>query len=198
MAHPRAKPKATKGRQPQDQKKRGRGRPTDFRAEYCEQVEKLCLLGATDEQIADFFGKAPSTVALWKLKHPEFSEAIKAGKIVADMDTAASLHRRTKVFEFDEQQAIKVKEVTYGGDGKRLREVERVEVVTVRRTLPPDPVSCFFWLKNRRKDAWRDRQDHSHEGKLDVNLDEVRETLQGKLARIAAASAAKPVPGKPQ
>lgn len=32
------------------------GRPTEFKPEYVEQVKKLCLLGATDDEIADFFG----------------------------------------------------------------------------------------------------------------------------------------------
>ena len=56
------------------------GRPTDYRAEYAEQAEKLCLLGATDIQLADFFDVAESTIHLWKHTHPEFSESIKDGK----------------------------------------------------------------------------------------------------------------------
>jgi hypothetical protein len=31
-----------------------RGRPSTFKPEYVEQAKKLCLLGATDEDIADF------------------------------------------------------------------------------------------------------------------------------------------------
>ncbi|MFD0965280.1 hypothetical protein ACFQ02_00145 [Seminibacterium arietis] len=34
---------------------KGRGRPTKYKAEYAIQVEKLCLLGAIDKDIADFF-----------------------------------------------------------------------------------------------------------------------------------------------
>jgi hypothetical protein len=33
------------------------GRPTKFCDEMCQQAWKLCLLGATDAQMADFFGE---------------------------------------------------------------------------------------------------------------------------------------------
>jgi len=31
-----------------------KGRPTNYHPEYAEQAYKLCLLGATDEQLGDF------------------------------------------------------------------------------------------------------------------------------------------------
>lgn len=31
------------------------GRPTRYKAEYAQQAYKLCLLGATDKELADFF-----------------------------------------------------------------------------------------------------------------------------------------------
>jgi hypothetical protein len=34
--------------------------------------------------------------------------------------------------------------------------------VPYRQHVPPDVVACIFWLKNRRPDLWRDRQDHRH------------------------------------
>lgn len=43
-----------------DDEQRGPGRPSLFRPEYVEQARKLCLLGATDRELADFFGANPS------------------------------------------------------------------------------------------------------------------------------------------
>jgi hypothetical protein len=142
-----------------------RGRPTDFKPEYAEQVERLCKLkiGATDEDIAEFFDKAVSTISLWKRKHPEFSEALARGKTLADMAVADSLFRRANGFEWDEDQAIKVKEVIYGENGKRLKETERVEIVRVHRVVPADTNACMAWLSNRQK--WRHKVDHEHTGK---------------------------------
>ena len=43
------------------------GRPTKYKDEYCEQAYKLCLLGATDKEMADFFQVSLSTLNLWKI-----------------------------------------------------------------------------------------------------------------------------------
>ena len=136
-------------------------RPTAYRDEYSEQVQKLARLGATDKDLADFFDVSEQTINTWKDKHPEFLESLKAGKAGSDMGVADRLHQRAMGYEWDEPQAIKVKEVIYQ-DGKRLKETERVEVVTVHRVVPPDTAACIFWLKNRRPDRWRDKQDHEH------------------------------------
>jgi hypothetical protein len=37
-----------------------RGRPTDYRDEFAAQAEKLAALGATDQEIADFFEMMPT------------------------------------------------------------------------------------------------------------------------------------------
>jgi len=36
--------------------------------------------------------------------------------------------------------------------------------------LPPDPTSMIFYLKNRRPDRWRDKQEVEHKGDLIVNI----------------------------
>ena len=69
-------------------------RPTSFRPEFVEQAEKLCRLGAIDTEMADFFDVAESTLYLWKTTHPEFSEAIKRGKLEADANMADRLYQR--------------------------------------------------------------------------------------------------------
>lgn len=118
------------------------GRPTDYRPEYAPQAEKLCKLGATDKELADFFEVTESTVNAWKLAHNEFSESIKAGKQLADANVADRLYQRAMGFEHDSEE-IKVIET----------EVVRVPV---RKIYPPDSTAAIFWLKNRQKDKWRD------------------------------------------
>src|SRR4051794_687430 len=71
-----------------------RGRKTKYFPEMCEQVEKLGMLGATDQEIADFLNIEESTLNDWKLKRPEFSESINKGKILADTNVAHSLYKR--------------------------------------------------------------------------------------------------------
>ena len=139
------------------------GRPSRYKQEYCIQAYKLCLLGSTDKQMADFFGVVESTINKWKLDHPEFSESIKRGKEIADMEIANSLFERARGAKVKKKQAFKLKRVEYEF-GKRVLEEERIEIVEVEEELPPDTTSAIFWLKNRNPDQWRDKQQHEVTG----------------------------------
>ncbi|QKZ15915.1 helix-turn-helix domain-containing protein (plasmid) [Spirosoma sp. KUDC1026] len=130
--------------------KRPVGRPTDYREEYAEQARKLCLLGATDKELAAFFCVAESTLNLWKIKVPEFSESLRAGKEIADAQVAQKLFDRATGAVWSEQQAFKVK------TGKGM---EEVKIVTVIKAAPPDTQAALGWLQNRRPDLWRKRMD---------------------------------------
>lgn len=123
------------------------GRPSKFKAEYADQAAKLCRLGATDAQLADFFEVSVSTIALWKVKHAEFSDAIKVPKAEADERVEQSLYRRALGYEHDEVD-IKV--------------IDKAVVVTpIRKYYPPDTTAAIFWLKNRRPEEWREKVDHT-------------------------------------
>lgn len=125
------------------------GRPSAFKQEYCEQVEKLCRLGATDKEIADFFGVVESTVNKWKIDYPEFSESLKRGKALADANVADRLYQRAMGFEHDSEE---IKVVSDGpGAGSSI------ERVPIRKVYPPDTTAAIFWLKNRQPKKWRDK-----------------------------------------
>jgi hypothetical protein len=118
------------------------GRPTKYRTEYVKQASKLCKLGATHAQLADFFGVSISTVALWMVEHPEFSDAVKIPKAEADERVEQSLYRRAMGYEHDEVD---------------IRVVNGEIVATpIRKYYPPDSTAAIFWLKNRSPDKWRD------------------------------------------
>lgn len=121
------------------------GRPTKYDESLNEQVEKLAKLGATDTELSDFLNIAESTLNLWKIEYPEFSESIKKGKIIADSNVADRLYQRAMGFEHDSEE-IKV------SDGEVIR-------VPVRKIYPPDSTAAIFWLKNRRGKEWRDKQE---------------------------------------
>jgi len=120
------------------------GRPTDYRDEYAEQARKLCILGATDIQIADFFGVAESTFYLWKHTHPEFSESLKIGKEAPDNNVVRSLYRKAVGYEFESEKVFCTK------DGNIVR-------ADIRVVVPPSDTACIFWLKNRIPSEWREK-----------------------------------------
>lgn len=50
-----------------------RGRKSLFREEYIQLAENYALLGATDDELADFFGVSKQTLNKWKKDYPEFT-----------------------------------------------------------------------------------------------------------------------------
>lgn len=128
------------------------GRETLFKPEYVEQAEKLSMLGATDVEIADFFGVDRSTLYRWKLAHEEFRDALKVGKEKADERVVSSLYHRALGYSHPDVDI-------------RVIEGEIVQTELVKH-YPPDTAAAIFWLKNRRKDDWRDKQEHEHSGQV--------------------------------
>ena len=115
-------------------------------------------MGATDANLAEFFDVSESTINLWKLEHPEFSESIKGGKTRADMHIVQRLFNRAEGAEWTEDAAIKVKKEFFE-NGKKVRTEEEVVVVPVRKAAAPDTTALIFWLKNRHPELWRDRRE---------------------------------------
>lgn len=130
--------------------KAGRGQPTKFEQSYCEQARKLCLLGATDAEMADFFEVTETTINNWKIAHPEFFESIKKGKMMADAEVADKLYHRAIGYSHPE---VKV----FCNEGV-ITEHE------VTKHYAPDTGAAFIWLKNRQSSRWKDKQEHVVDG----------------------------------
>lgn len=130
------------------------GRPSSFKEEFTDLAYKFCLLGATDEDLANFFDVCEATINNWKIDYPEFLESIKKGKFHADANVANSLYQRALGFEHDSEE---IKVVDF-----------QIVRVPVKKIYPPDPTSGIFWLKNRQPKLWRDKQDVEHSGKMEV------------------------------
>lgn len=118
------------------------GRPSKFKQEFIAQAEKLCKLGATDIEMADFFEVDASTLYRWKGENEEFCKAIKVAKEVADDRVERSLFARANGYEHNEID---------------IRVVANAIVQTpTRKFYPPDTTAAIFWLKNRRPEQWRE------------------------------------------
>ncbi len=128
------------------------GAPSKHKPEYNDQAYKLCLLGATDKELADFFEVEESTINNWKNDFPQFLESIKKGKKLADSNVADRLYQRAMGFEHDSEE---IKVISVGKESV-------IERVPTRKIYPPDSVAAIFWLKNRNPDRWRDKQEVDH------------------------------------
>lgn len=142
------------------------GRPSKYTDDILEQAYKLALLGATDKQLADFFHISTVTLDNWKTSKPEFLCALKEGKDKADAEVADSLYNRAIGYQYIEQEPIKLRK----GKDEHGGIIEEVQIVEVTKVMPPDTTACIFWLKNRQKEQWRDKQDVEHSGNVDLEF----------------------------
>ena len=155
---------------------KGGGRPSEFKEEYVKIAHRMCLLGATDAELADAFDVCETTINAWKLAHIEFSEALKSGKAMADAMVAESLFKRATGYQ---HPAVKI----FNDQGAPL-------IVDYIERYPPDTTAAIFWLKNRQRATWRDKQDVEQTVTADVKMDATVAVsgLSSKLAKVREKS----------
>lgn len=147
-------------------------RPSKYDEKYNEQVYKLCLLGATDNEIADFLDIDVATVNRWKIEYPEFCESIKRGKEIADAKVAEKLYHRAIGYEHPELVTA-----TFQG--------QITDTMEVTKHYAPDPTAAIFWLKNRQSKKWRDKQEVES---VNVNIETDAQDLEELKSTIAKLS----------
>ncbi|ALX22538.1 transposase [Bordetella pertussis] len=124
-------------------------RPSKYQPAFAEQAAKLCRLGATDKDLADFFHVTERTLNTWKKQIPGFLQALNGGKVMADAEVADRLYQRALGYTHVEDD---------------IRVCDGVIITTpTTRHYPPDTTACIFWLKNRRPDLWRDKPDPTND-----------------------------------
>ncbi|HVK79291.1 MAG TPA: helix-turn-helix domain-containing protein [Verrucomicrobiae bacterium] len=160
-----------------------KGRPTDFKPEYVAQAEKLCRLGATDIELADFFDCDVRSIYRWAQTHDAFCQALRAGKEACDDRVERCLYNRAIGYT---HEAVKI---------FMPANAAAPVYAPYREHVPPDVGAAKMWLSNRRGEAWRDKQEHIHRFKPEQMTDD-------DLAAIAARGSegtaeAPPHPGKP-
>jgi transposase len=129
---------------PKPPKSKG-GRPEKYKKEYAAQATALCMLGFTNKKLASFFNVVESRIYDWKKRHPEFRQALNAGRDKAGMKMAVSLFQRGIGYSHPEEKI-------FCQDGEIIR-------VKTTKHYPPEYKSMVMWLKNKYPDLWREKTD---------------------------------------
>lgn len=142
--------------------------------------EKLLLLeawardGLFDEQIAKNMGVSEATLYNYKKKYPEIREAFKKGKEVVDIEVENALFKKALGYNAVVKKAFKLKDIVYNENGKKISETERIEYAEEEIHVPADTTAQIFWLKNRKRNDWRDRVEYEANNE---ELNKVKELL---------------------
>ena len=116
-----------------------------YRSTYNKQAKKLCLLGATDKDLAKFFEVTEQTINNWKNRYPSFAKSLVDAKIEADAKVVRALYARATGYDHEDTYFS-----SYQG---------HVTATKYMKHFPPDVVAQIFWLKNRQQQNWRDRHE---------------------------------------
>lgn len=156
-------------------KKKQQGAPTKYKPEFDKQAYKLCLLGAIDKELADFFEVDVRTIDNWKKDFPSFFQSIKQGKLIADANVAESLYKLAS--------GHTVKEVTYekidcdinpesDDADEEIGAIWRKKVVV--KEVSPNATAGIFWSKNRQPKKWKDKQEVEHSGEMALDIKPIK------------------------
>ena len=131
------------------------------------EKDKLILLegwardGLTDEQIAKNIGINRTTLYDWKKKEVNIADALKKGKEVIDFEVENALLKRALGYEYEEE--------TYENG---------ILTKKVKKQVAPDTTAQIFWLKNRKKEQWREKVEV-------VKTDEDLQNINKNISNIA-------------
>ena len=179
------------------------------------KLEAWARDGLTDEQIAQNMDIDSATLYRWKKRYCEICESLKRGKEIVDIQVENALLKRALGYSYNEDKYISVpmdlaeyteKLEQYMNMYKfEHQEATDSELMLVRERFPktkevlaerkvkevvPDTTAQIFWLKNRRPDRWRDKQDVAVEGSMKVTnpYDELSVEELRALARMCEAN----------
>lgn len=149
----------------------GRGRPKEEVSLYDKYIKGKediiisdCRSGADNKGLCKRLGIGATTFKRILNEYPEVRELLKEGKEEADFKVESALYRRAIGYDVEETTT----EVKVGEDGSAQTTV----VKKTKKHIAGDTTAQIFWLKNRKPEAWKDKQD------INVNNDEWVDALK--------------------
>lgn len=148
-----------------------RGRPRDKLSLYDkhikgkeEIIKSDCRNGADNKGICKRLGIGLTTYKRILSQYPEVRDLLKESRQEADLKVESALYKRAIGYDYEET----VTEVRVAEDGSEQTTV----VKKTKKHVAGDTTAQIFWLKNRKPDIWRDKQD------VNVNNDEWVDALK--------------------
>ena len=138
--------------------------------------------GLTDEQIAHNMNISCSTFYKYKNEYSEITESLKKGKEVVDYEVESSLLKKAFGYNAKVLKHIKVKKADYNDEGYKVNEREEIVEVYDEVHIPADVTAQIFWLKNRKPDKWREKQQEAPNNENDhvILVDDLKDYENNK------------------
>lgn len=127
--------------------------PSSYNEQYHDDwAWSLALKGATDAEIAEAFGITVRTLHRWKKQYPSLLESLTQGKDIADAKVKRCLYQRATGYDAKDVEQIITTDPATG-----RQRVEKTRVTT--KHIAPDTMAIMYWLNNRTKGEFSQRQE---------------------------------------
>lgn len=132
--------------------------------EWIDDPDKRTLLsgwarkGLSDQQIAKNIGISRSTLNEWRKKYPVIADTLKKSKEIADTEVENALYLKCIGHKVQLKKTFKVRKIEYNDAGRKIKEEENLETGEDEVYIPPDTKAIIFWLTNRMREDWKERQ----------------------------------------
>lgn len=123
------------------------------------KIEAWARDGLTDEQIAYNMGINVATLYRYKQSYCEICNALKKGKEVVDTMVENALLKRALGYKYTETTKQLV-------ENPKTGKTELKVTKEIEKEMPPDVTAIIYWLKNRKPDIWKDKQNIEISGEL--------------------------------
>jgi len=120
-----------------------------YRPHFAEHARNYALMGASDKEIAGFFGVDINDLMIWKNLYPDFASRLESGREMADAQVVAALFKNAVGYT-----APAVKHMTARDKDGNVEILEKAYV----EHYAPNQASIEFWLTNRQGDKWKKKQ----------------------------------------
>jgi len=135
-----------------------------FSKEIIEKICKHLKKGATITSACEAVGISRETFYDWLNKKPDVSDTIKKAMAIPDKKVENALFKTaTGSFRYTEKHYEQVTD-----EKKKTTELKLVK--TVRKRVPPNVTAQIFYLKNRKPEEWKDRQNLELSGNVLIKV----------------------------
>ena len=145
------------------------------------RIEGWARDGLTDEQIAKNIGITRETLRVWCNTYSAISDTLKRGKEVVDREVENALFERALGGTHEVKKTFKVKRTFYDEEGRKC-EKEELKTGIDEVYIPGDTIAQIFWLKNRKPDQWRDKQEIQDTTAIE-RLDDILKEMRGNAIK---------------
>lgn len=146
--------------------------------EQAQVITHLCMLGATEAELAAYFEVSTKAFNSWVTQFRGVAQAVRQGREIADAKVTASLFKSAIGYEHEDVHI-----------SNYMGQITETKII---RRYPPNAQSCMFWLKNRRPDLWKEKVDLEHSGRVEtketIDLSTLTQEQRDLLRSVLAGS----------